>query len=155
MKLKWEHKPATTPGDVETHNNMVETLWRWRHAGLVVEASEHERLPELIDTLKRLMVCECGNDDLNNFTLMSLADCGIYSMNRYTPSGKIYAEHQETDYMDGAVAEMFGLARKGKPGVRIDGTEYPRWDWKHLIVCDKCNKREFIWSDEMDKFIEF
>jgi hypothetical protein len=155
MKLKWEHKRATTPGEVESHNNMVETLWKWRHAGLVVEAEQNERIPELIGTLTRTLTCQCGNDDLHNFTLMSLGDAGVFSLNCYTSDGKIEATHSETDYMNGGIAEQFGIARKAAPGRREDGTEYPRWDWKYLIRCDKCRQIEFIWSDELEQFIHW
>ena len=155
MKLRWEWKNVTTPDEVESHNNMVETLWKWRHAGLVAETEGSEQLPELINTLKRKMVCKCGNDDLHEFTLMSLSDCGIYSMNRYTSEGKIEASHQETDYMAGEIAEEFGLARKLAPGKNDDGTEYPRWDWKWLIKCDKCKSREAVWNSELDSFIDW
>jgi len=155
VKLRWEKRAVTTPAEISAHNNMVETLRQWRHAGLVVEAEQGESLPELIDPPKRVVTCECGNDDLHSFTLWSLSDIGIYSLNRYTRSGEVEASYQEGDNMSGELAEELGLARKAAPGKKDDGTEYPRWDFKWLIRCDKCRKTEVIWSSRLNEFIDW
>lgn len=155
MKLTWRNQNVTTPSEIESHNNMVETLWKWRHAGLVIESEAGESLPELIDTPKRVLRCECGNDDLHLFTLLCLSDVGVYSLNRYENDGRIEATHQDTDCMPANLAEELGLARKGPMGVSEDGTEYQRYQWLWILSCDKCKGREKIWSNELDEIIEW
>lgn len=155
MKLRWENRKVTTPAEIENHNNMVETLWKWRHAGLVVETENGETLPQLIEKPRRVIACKCGNDDLHEFTLMSLGDVGIYSLNHYEPDGSVEASHSETDYIAPSLALEFGLARKAEPGKRDDGTEYDRFQFLWILSCDKCREQQKIWSNELDEFIEW
>lgn len=155
MKLKWETRNVTTPGQIESHNNMVETLWKWRHAGLVVETEQNERLPELIETPKRVVKCECGNDDLSCFTVYSLNDVGRYSFCRYEADGGISCSWDESDFMGGELGVELGLARKLPPGKTPEGDEITRYEWLWLISCDKCKKREKIWSEELTTFVDF
>lgn len=155
MKLKWEHKAVTTPGEIESHNNMVETLWKWRHAGLVVETEGTESLPQLFDAPKRLLTCKCGNDDLHKFTLRSLGDSQVFSLNRYCSGGEIEASYSDTEYMPKEIAIDLGLAMQRGEWTDSSGTVHPKFVWKWLISCDKCKSYEFLWSDELDKFIDW
>lgn len=155
MKLKWEGNRVTTPAEIETHNNMVETLWKWRHAGLVVETDPGERLPELIDAPKHVVTCACGNDDLHKFTLMSLRDAGTYAMNAYGSDGKVEATWCDTETVDYETAVEIGIARKVGTGTREDGSEYDRYEWLWILKCDKCKTRQKIWGNALDAFVEF
>lgn len=150
MKLTWEKQKVTTPSQIESHNHMVETLWRWRHAGLVVETEKGEELPELIDTPKRVIRCKCGNEDLSEFTLISLSDTGLYSLNKYGADGSVISEFAENSTMRPELAARFGLARRYTDK---DGDE--RWAWLWVLTCDKCRETTDLWSNELDEFIEF
>jgi hypothetical protein len=154
MKMKWTNKYVTVTSEIENHNNMVETLMRWQHAGLVIETEPGEKMPEKIDPPKRVLACKCGNDNLHAFTLMSLADVGIYSLCHYAKDGTISSEHQETDYMPTDIGIELGLAR---PAIRHDREGQPREtaEWKWLLKCDQCKSREWIWGSDLDKFISF
>lgn len=155
MKLMWEYKNITTPGEIESNNNMVETLWKWRHAGLVVETEGKERMPELIDTPKRIIKCACGNDDLTEFTLISLHDCGIYLMRGYQSDGDVDVSWNETDVMDRALGIELGICRLTGKKFDSEGNEYEQCEWLWVIKCLKCKKSEKIWGDELDSFADF
>lgn len=154
MQLKWVGNKITTPAEIETHNNMVRTLWEWRHAGLVIETDGNERLPEPIDTPKRTITCSCGNDDLHKFTLMSMGDAQTYSFRRYSTDGCVEAEYCETNTLPDSIAIELGVARPAKRKTP-DGQEYGSVEWKYLIICDTCRKHEAVWSGEMAEFVEF
>ena len=155
MKLTWKGGNVTTPGEIESHNNMVETLWKWRHAGLVIETEQGERLPELIDTPKRVIRCECGNDDLTEFTLISLFDVGLYSMCRYEADGRVSCSWDETDVMDRALGIELGICRMTGEKFDSEGNAYEGSEWLWILKCHKCKKREKIWGGELDSFVDF
>ena len=155
MKLKWQHDNVTTPGAIESHNNMVETLWKWRHAGLVIETDQNEVMPELIDTPKRIVKCECGNDDLSCFTLISLHDVGLYSMCRYEADGRVSCSWDETDVIQREIGVELGICRMIGTKTDSEGNEYEASEWLWILKCDKCKKREKIWGGELDSFVDF
>ena len=155
MKLTWKGGNVTTPGEIESHNNMVETLWKWRHAGLVIETEQGERLPELIDTPKRVIRCECGNDDLTEFTLISLFDVGLYSLCRSEADGGISGVWDETDSMQREIGVELGLARVIGKKTDSEGNEYEACEWLWILKCHKCKTRQKIWGSELDSFVEF
>lgn len=150
MKLKWEGGKVTTPAAIESHNNLVETLWRWRHAGLVVESEQNEKLPELINTPKRIVKCECGNDDLKKFTLINMAETQLYSLDAYGADGKVWASYADGGDMRMEWGLRFGLARTY---TGEDGEERHEWLW--LLVCDSCQEQTDVWGRDLKKFLDF